>query len=366
MGKPKPKRIAVLYAGGTIGMVGSSSDENNSGLQPGHALPDSLRKLIQNHTLLRLHDWRIHTLTPLLDSANAQPAHWYDLAARLWQQHQDCDAAVVLHGTDTMDYACAMLAFLMRGWQRPVIFTGAQHPLGAAGSDAERNLQDALLCAVKGSEPFPAAVMLCMGAQVLSGTRVVKMGLDMAQGFQTPHVPILAQRQADGFVWHKLSEKHFAKSAPAGNTILTALQTGEPARVGILRLYPGMPGDLLAWMGEQHPDGLVLQSYGSGTGATDSPAFCAALNRVCQQNVPVIAVSQCPFAAVNLTTYEAGRGLQQAGVLSGGDMTTAAAFAKLHWLAGLRRLGAAPVGSHALQRWIHTALVDEISLVAHN
>jgi len=354
MGKPKPKRLAVLYAGGTIGMVRSGSDENNSALQPGHALPDALRTLIQNHTLLRPHDWRIHTLQPLLDSANAQPAHWVDLAARLWQQHQDCDAAVILHGTDTMDYACAMLAFLMQGWQRPVVFTGAQYPLGAAGSDAERNVQDALLCAVNGSEPLSAPVMLCMGGQMLSGARVVKMGLDVAQGFQTPHAPKGGVLQ---------------KSAPAGSAVLAvlaALQTGEPARVGVLRLYPGMPADLLAWMGEQHPDGLVLQSYGCGTGATDSRAFCAALNHVCQQNVPVIAVSQCPFATVNLTTYEAGRGLQQAGVLSGGDMTTAAAFAKLHWLAGLRRLGAAPSEHAALQRWIQTPLVDEISPVAQN
>jgi len=342
-GKFKPKRIAVLYAGGTIGMVRGGS----GAYQPGHALPDALRQLIQKSPRLRPHDWRIHALKPLLDSANAQPVHWHDLATRLWQQHQDCAAAVILHGTDTMDYACAMLAFLMQGWQRPVIFTGAQHPLGATGSDAERNLQDALLCAVNGAEPLPAPVMLCMGGQVLSGARVVKMGLDVAQGFQTPHPPKGGGLQT---------------AAPAGNAILSALQTGEPPRVGVLRLYPGMPADLLAWMGEQHPDGLVLQSYGSGTGATDCPTFCAALNHVCQQNVPVIAVSQCLFAAVDLTTYEAGRGLQQAGVLSGGDMTTAAAFAKLHWLAGLRRLGAAPVDSDALQQWIHTALVDEISV----
>jgi len=362
------KRVAVLYTGGTIGMVSGEPQGkagSSGGYQPGHALPDSLRQLIQRHALLRLHDWRIHTLQPLLDSANARPVHWYDLATQIWAQSQDCDAVVVLHGTDTMDYACALLAFLWQGGPCPIIFTGAQHPLGTAGSDAEQNLLDTLLCAVSGPDNLGARVVLCMGGQVLSGARLVKMGLDVAQGFQTPHQAALAQRQADGFVWHTLSDKAVAhdafKTPPAGNTALAVLQSGDLPRVGVLRLYPGMPAQVLALMGEQHPDGLVLQSYGAGTGATDDPAFCAALMQLCQQGVPVIAVSQCPQAAVDLTTYETGRGLLQVGVLSGGDMTTAAAFAKLHWLTALRRLGVAPVEAAALQRWIHIPLVDEIS-----
>gem|GEM_PF-1066385 len=369
------KRILVLYAGGTVGMVrkGQGGDDGGSdaagGYAPGHALPQALRQLIQNHAVLRLHDWHIQTLEPLLDSANARPEHWYALAARLWRCQRDCDAAVILHGTDTMDYACAFLAFLMQGWQRPILFTGAQHPLGIAASDAEQNVLDALLCAV--SEPPPSEpVVLCMGGCMLSGVRVVKMGLDVATGFQTPHWPVRAQRQADA--GEQCADQAATPPNPTGQTILVALQTGSQtgqaarvgagagASVGVLRLYPAMPPELLVWMGGRHPDGLILQTYGSGTGATDASAFCAALAHVCQQGVPVVAVSQCPHAAVDLTTYEAGLGLQQAGVLSGGNMTTAAAFAKLHSLAGLRKLGIAPVENVDVQRWMLTPLVGEV------
>jgi len=90
--RTRPKRIVVLYAGGTVGMVGggdeSSSNgrsDHHGGYRPGCVLPDTLRGLIQHHARLRPHHWDIHTLNPLLDSANARPAHWYDLAARLWQ-----------------------------------------------------------------------------------------------------------------------------------------------------------------------------------------------------------------------------------------------------------------------------------------
>jgi len=117
-------------------------------------------------------------------------------------------------------------------------------------------------------------------------------------------------------------------------------------------------------MGERHPHGLVLQTYGSGTGPTDSDEFCAALAQVSErfsrQGAAVVAVSQCPQTALDLRTYAAGRGLLHAGVMSGGNMTTAAAFAKLHWLCGLRRLGQGPVDVTALQTWLETPLVGEV------
>ena len=42
--------------------------------------------------------------------------------------------------------------------------------------------------------------------------------------------------------------------------------------------------------------------------------------------------SQCPQATVNMNAYEAGHALAAAGAVSGGDMTTEAAVAKLYYL----------------------------------
>lgn len=42
--------------------------------------------------------------------------------------------------------------------------------------------------------------------------------------------------------------------------------------------------------------------------------------------------SQCPQGAVSLGTYETSQGLVAAGAVSGGDMTTEAAVAKLYYL----------------------------------
>lgn len=402
-----PRRILVLYAGGTIGMV-----QQDGAYLPGDALPAYLQQWVLTHPVLSRHQWEVRSLAPLLDSANAQPADWYAMAASLWAVSDTHHAAVILHGTDTMDYGCAFLSFFMQGWKRPVVFTGAQIPLGVAGSDANKNLEDAMLCALQG----PPEVMLCMGGRVMRGTRVIKQGVDPLSGFQSPHYPELAFAGEGGLSWAGRAAKLTASYEETGlpghgqavglrpqeDRASTAIQghiapkavllggdagarTPEVAKlavmqavrieapkpsVGVLRLYPGMPAEILPWLGKHHPQGLVLQSYGSGTGPTASHEFRQGLLALRDSKVPVLAVSQCAQASADLFQYEAGRLLLEVGVAPGADMTSAAAFAKLHWLAALRSLAQqgceparalTPSSAQAVQAWLQTPLVGELS-----
>jgi L-asparaginase len=54
---------------------------------------------------------------------------------------------VVLHGTDTMAYSASALSFMLEHLAKPVIFTGAQLPLGQLRTDGKENLITSIVIA---------------------------------------------------------------------------------------------------------------------------------------------------------------------------------------------------------------------------
>lgn len=336
-----PRRLLVLYAGGTIGMV-----PGQHGYEPGQALPSYVESLSAQQAELRPHTWHVESMSPLLDSANAQPQDWYALARKLWQWQDRIDGVVVLHGTDTLAYAASFLSFLMQGFGRPIVITASQHPLGTENSDAPANLLAALRCAL--SDDLHE-VALCFGGQLLRGNRVVKISASPEEGFVSPHWPALGNVQGTP----KLDQA----------ALLAAQASAQPphlrdeAQIGLLRLYPGIPATLVQAIGVAHPQGLVLEMYGVGAGPAINTELCAALARLGAQGTPIVAVSQCPYAAIeDLGVYASGAPFARSGVIAGRDLSAAAAFAKLHYLAGHVR----PSGLAAWEQAIHTPLAGEI------
>ena len=59
---------------------------------------------------------------PLVDSSNMTPQIWRKIADDVKMRHDTYDGFVVLHGTDTMAYSAAALAFMLDGLSKPVIF----------------------------------------------------------------------------------------------------------------------------------------------------------------------------------------------------------------------------------------------------
>lgn len=281
--------ILLIHTGGTIAMAAGPL-----GLTPQVGLLESqVAKLGQSIQVL--------TLSPLIDSANASFSDWNRIAATIEAGHDRYSGFVVTHGTDTLAFTAAALSFALAGLQKPVVLTGAMRPFGAEGTDANRNLTDA----VQAAQTAPAGIWVQFGGKLMHGARLRKGHSHDVNGFDA-----------------ETSAKPPLIAAP--QLIRTPFLRPELA---ILSMAPSQSSKAQTAM-LAACDGVVLRVYGAGT-IPDDPALLRALNGAHDNGVLMIAVSQSPMGGVALGTYAAGAPLIAAGVVDGGKMTPEAAYAKL-------------------------------------
>ncbi|MDR0811106.1 MAG: asparaginase, partial [Paludibacter sp.] len=134
----KESAVLLIFTGGTISM---SEDPATGALRP-----IDFTRLQEYLPELKQIGIRIKTLpfNPLIDSSDVQPDTWEKIALTIKDSYDDFDGFVVLHGTDTMAYTASALSFMLENLSKPVIFTGAQLPIGMMRSDAKENLLTAI------------------------------------------------------------------------------------------------------------------------------------------------------------------------------------------------------------------------------
>lgn len=324
-------RVLVIHAGGTIGM------ERVGGVY--RPAPGRLAARLEAMAELReapLPRFALLEEEPLLDSADMRPRDWQRIAELIAAHDDAFDGFVVLHGTDTMAYTASALSFMLENLAKPVILTGSQIPLAELRSDARENLITALLLA---AEPRLAEVCLYFGGTLLRGNRSTKVSASGFGAFASPNFSPLGRVGVEIALAPALLR-------PPGRGALRVQPLAE-VQVAALRLFPGITAELLQNVLLEPIQGLVLETYGAGNAPADE-ALLSVLRRACARGVVIVNCSQCLHGRVEMASYATGRALQEAGVVSGFDLTPEAALCKLLYLFS-KGLGAAEVRD-AMQR----------------
>ncbi len=263
------------------------------------------------------------SLDPPIDSSNIEVEHWIKLAQIIQVNYQEYDGFVILHGTDTMAYSASALSFLLENLGKPVIFTGAQVPIGRMRTDARRNLITALeiASAYRMGKPLVPEVSIFFNTLLLRGNRSTKVESRHFNAFHSGKYPQLAKAGID-------IEYNHSVILPPPVQPLQVYQQLE-SQVAVLKLFPGINKSVVeAILKAKGLQGLVLETFGSGNAPT-YPWFLKLLEQAVDKGMTILNVSQCEEGEVRQGQYETSLYLKEMGVVGGSDISTEAAVTKL-------------------------------------
>ena len=310
------KNILLLYTGGTIGMV-----PTENGYSPAAGVFRGALEALPELRHPSLPHWDFLETDPILDSSNIAVEEWNKIGALIAEHYADYDGFVVMHGTDTMAYTASALSFMLENLAKPVILTGSQIPLCEIRSDGRDNLITSLLIA---ADERVHEVCLYFGGKLLRGNRATKYSADGMMAFASPNYPALAEA---GITIRYLESALLPR--PGGTLRLQRL---ENIPIGVLKVFPGIQFELFESIMTETLRGIVLETFGAGNIPVGHGALLPIIEKAFRNGTVVTVCSQCPQGTVSLGAYEVSGALKRAGAISGRDLTTEAAVAKLYYL----------------------------------
>jgi len=348
-------RLALIYSGGTIGCAGTPLDPLAAA---------DFQALWAHHVGWRLADtvavdWQ--WLEPPLDSSQMSPEHWVQLA-RLVLDAREQDSVLLLHGTDTMAWSAAALAFLLTEYgasgqpvaryDMPVVMTGAQRPLFEgdairAGTDALSNVELAVRICGDGAP----GVRVAFGGRVLPGARVMKMSTTADATFECPkgEAPCPALPSAS----RKTLSTQLDSLAPHLGAKAVICLTPVPTVIDLQAQYLS---SVIHGLGERL-GAIHLSGFGIGS-FPELGKIAPLLTEAHDRGVLIVAGSQVPYGDVDPSTYDSGHWMAGCGAMASADMATAAVQVKLQLALAM---GAADGWDQAqMERFFQTPVAGEL------
>ncbi len=321
--------IAILHTGGTI----ASRVDYKTGGVIAHYTPDWLLGMFPELEKIA----NINTV--FIKNIMSEDIRFsdYRLIARsiLKEVKKGVKGVIVAHGTDTLAYTAAALAFIFDNLPIPVVLVGAQRSSDRGSSDAAMNLISAARFIL---ETDFCGVAICMhetmddaNSVILPATRTRKMHTSRRDAFKAiGDTPIARIDYNSGNV---ISIKGYTRK----NDSELVVRDRFAEAVGILKTHPNMQHKVFDFFVKAGYKGLVLEATGLGQAPTNIPEHkrnYEALKSFIKKGGVVALTSQCIHGAVHPFVYANCRRLHDIGVIFCEDMLTETAFIKLAWLLG--------------------------------
>ena len=322
VGHPSETSILVIYTGGTIGM---DYDPTGSFL-----IPFDFSQIMEKVPELARFDFQLTVLQlrKPIDSSDITPSHWIELAEIIRDSYNDYDGFVILHGTDTMAYSASALSYLLENLGKPVIFTGAQLPIGHTRTDGRKNFVSALEIVANQNVVIPE-VCIFFDNYLFRGNRTRKVQSSKFTAFKSENYPPLAVAS--------ITIEYNTPYILSPPTKPLQVHTELNQNVFFIKIFPGIQKHYLTQALEiPHLQGIVIETYGSGNAPTDEK-FLKILQEATHRNIVIYNVSQCNGGKVRQSMYGAGHKLNEIGIIEGIDITPEAAVTKLMFLIALKQ-----------------------------
>lgn len=315
--------IPFIVTGGTI----TSRVDYSTGAVIPHERPEDLLDIVPELADIANIGY-IHLFAEF--SENFTSDHWRKIAEAVYRELRNgAEGVIIAHGTDTMHFTAAALAFMLRNLDKPVVLVGSQRSIDRPSTDAVLNLIAAARVAAQG--PIAESVITMHGsphddyAIVIRGVRARKLHTSRRDAFQSVNEPPLAKVTRESL---ELITDRFARRR--GGKSKVELDDRLEPNVSLIQVWPGMPEHLLRYAADNFK-GIVIE----GTGLGHVPRWLIpAIKEIVDSGVPVVITSQCLFGRVDLRVYETGRRLLMTGVIPGGDMLPEVALIKLMYALG--------------------------------
>jgi len=262
-------------------------------------------------------------------SENINSDHWTGMACEVAKRIKEgVDGVVVTHGTDTMGYSAAALAFALQKLPVPVVFVGSQRSSDRPSADSATNLVAAVTAAAYA--PI-AGVVLGMhegtGDDSIifhPGVKVRKCHTSTRYAFQTVNTIPVARFKDNRIT---VLDESFRRRQDSELVVRERFEK----KVALLKFHPGFNSLILESLIDSGFRGIVFE--GTGLGHVSEQCYDA-IERASYEGILMGMTSQCIWGRVNMNVYSMGRELTRRGVEPLADMLPETALVKLMWSLG--------------------------------
>lgn len=353
------KTVAILHTGGTIA---SEVDYETGAVTPQFSPEEIISMFPELENLVNVKS----RLVSNMFSEDMNFSHYNNIAQEIEKElKENVDGIIISHGTDTLHYTSAALAFILEDLDIPVILVGAQRSSDRASTDAKINL----ICATKfiAKTDF-SEVAICMHENmgdetclILPACKTRKLHASRRDAFKPintkPWARVYFNEDKIDIIDNRFRKKE--------NRRLKLNLFNEKLKIGFLKAHPNMIADEIRRY--EKFDGLVLEGYGMAGNfpINETDKFTKENTMIYNElkklanKIPIITSSQTIFGKINMNVYSTGRKLQEIGVIGSlSDMTAETAFIKLAWLLSNHPKQVKELFMHNLRGELSTRLSD--------